>query len=234
MAVVLLLSDRSTAQALPALEELRPDLKHVPLALSAIGHALELQPDVLLVDAGENPGQAWSVLTELKDRGAHARTIVIVERPDLGRYPWHELADEFVYPGAPETELEVRFAMLRHRAGSGDGSIVNLGELADRHRHLQGHGERPSARPHLQRVRAPAVPRDPCRSRLHPAGAPSRGMGLRLLRGHPDRGRARQAAAGQARRRARAPDRDRAVGRLPGTRPGLSHSAYLGASRPMT
>jgi hypothetical protein len=58
MAVVLLLSDRSTAQALPALEDLRPDLKHVPLALSAIGHALELQPDVLLVDAGENPGQA--------------------------------------------------------------------------------------------------------------------------------------------------------------------------------
>ena len=54
---------------------------------------------------------------------------MIVERPDLGRYPWHELADEFVYPGAPETELEVRFAMLRHRAGTGDGSVVTLGEL---------------------------------------------------------------------------------------------------------
>jgi DNA-binding response OmpR family regulator len=129
MAVVLLLSDRSTAQALPALEELHPDLKHVPLALSAIGHALELQPDALLVDAGENPGQAWSVLTALKERDARARTIVIVERPDLGRYPWHEMADEFLYPGAPETELEVRFAMLRHRAGSGDGSIVTLGDL---------------------------------------------------------------------------------------------------------
>ena len=36
MAVVLLLSDRSTAQALPALEDLRPDLKHVPLALSGL------------------------------------------------------------------------------------------------------------------------------------------------------------------------------------------------------
>jgi DNA-binding response OmpR family regulator len=129
MSVIVLLSDRSTARALPALEDLRPDLKHVPLALSAIGHALELQPDALLVDAGENPGQAWSVLTALKERDAGPRTVVIVERPDLGRYPWHEMADEFVYPGAPETELVVRFAMLRHRAGSGDGSIVTLGDL---------------------------------------------------------------------------------------------------------
>ena len=88
-----------------------------------------IQPDVFLVDAGENPGQAWSVLTALKERDARARTIVIVERPDLGRYPWHEMADEFVYPGAPETELEVRFAMLRHRAGSGDASIVTLGDV---------------------------------------------------------------------------------------------------------
>ena len=116
MSVIVLLSDRSTAQALPALEDLRPDLKHVPLALSSIGHALELQPDVLLVDAGENPGQAWSVLTALKERDPRARTIVIVERPDLGRYPWHELADEFVYPGAPVGVQLLRF-LLAHPCG---------------------------------------------------------------------------------------------------------------------
>ena len=63
MAVVLLLSDRSPAQALPALDELRPDLKHEPLAVSSLDHAVAIQPTVLLVDAGENPGQAWSILT---------------------------------------------------------------------------------------------------------------------------------------------------------------------------
>jgi DNA-binding response OmpR family regulator len=129
MTVVLLLSDRSGAQALPALEQLRPDLKHEPLALSALDHVLEIQPQLLLVDAGENPGQAWSVLTSLRARDTRLPTIVIVERPELERYPWHEVADELVFPGAPEAELRVRFAMLRRRSGGREGTIVQLGGL---------------------------------------------------------------------------------------------------------
>ena len=54
---------------------------------------------------------------------------MIVERPDLERYPWHEVADEFLYPGAPEGELRVRLAMLRRRYGAADGSVVRLGDL---------------------------------------------------------------------------------------------------------
>jgi DNA-binding response OmpR family regulator len=129
MAVVLLLSDRSPAQALPALDELRPDLKLEPLAVSSLDHALAIQPAVLLVDAGENPGQAWSILTALRDRGGALPTVVLVERPDLERYPWHEVADEFVYPGAPEGELRVRLAMLGRRLDGTDGSVVRLGDL---------------------------------------------------------------------------------------------------------
>ena len=129
MAVVLLLSDRSPAQALPALEELRPDLKHEPLAVASLDHALAIQPSLLLIDAGENPGQAWSILTALRDRDAAAPSVVIVERHDLERYPWHEVADEFVYPGAPEGELRVRLAMLHRRLGGVDGSVVRLGDL---------------------------------------------------------------------------------------------------------
>jgi DNA-binding response OmpR family regulator len=129
MAVVLLLSDRSPAQALPALADLRPDLKHEPLALASLEHGLELTPALVLVDAGENPGQAWSVLTALRSRDARLPAVVIVERPDLERYLWHEVADEFVYPGAPEGELRVRLAMLRRRSGTGDGTIVRLGPL---------------------------------------------------------------------------------------------------------
>jgi DNA-binding response OmpR family regulator len=129
MAVVVLLSDRAPAQALPALGELRPDLKHEPLALSALDHVVEIRPHVVLVDGGENPGQAWSVLDGLRGRDAALPTIVIVERPDLERYPWHDLADEFVYPGAPSSELEVRLAMLRRRVGGTDAAVVMLGSL---------------------------------------------------------------------------------------------------------
>ena len=31
--------------------------------------------------------------------------VLIVERDQLERYPWHEVADEFVYPGAPAGEI---------------------------------------------------------------------------------------------------------------------------------
>jgi DNA-binding response OmpR family regulator len=129
MAVVLLLSDRAPAQALPALDALRPDLKQEPLALTSLDHALEIHPGLVLVDAGENPAQAWSVLTALRARDQRLPVVVIVERPDLERYRWHEIADEFVYPGAPEAELEVRFAMLGRRRAGDDGAIVRLGGL---------------------------------------------------------------------------------------------------------
>jgi DNA-binding response OmpR family regulator len=129
MATVLLLSDRSPAQALPALAELRPDLKQEPLAQGSLEHVRDLRPSLVLLDAGENPGQAWAVLTTLRRGDAEATVAVIVERGDLERFPWHELADEFVYPGAPEAELRVRLAMLRRRAGGGEGSIVRLGDL---------------------------------------------------------------------------------------------------------
>jgi DNA-binding response OmpR family regulator len=130
MAVLALLSDRTPERALPALAELRPDLKHEPLTVVALGHVLALDPLAVMVDAAENPGQAWSVLTELRARDPRVPAIVIVDRDHLERYPWHEAADEFLYPGAPEGELRVRLAMLRRRAGTGDGTVVRLGPLA--------------------------------------------------------------------------------------------------------
>jgi DNA-binding response OmpR family regulator len=130
MAVLALLSDRLLARALPALDELRPDLKHEPLSVAALEHVLSLDPLAVLVDAVENPGQAWTVLAALRERAPKAPALVIVDRDRLERYPWHEVADEFVYPGAPESELRVRLAMLRRRAGAGDGSTIRFGPLS--------------------------------------------------------------------------------------------------------
>jgi len=130
MAVWALLSDRSVDRALPALGDLPVDLKHEPLTVLSLTHVLQIDALAVFVDAVENPGQAWSVLSELQERRTRLPAVVIVDRDHLERYPWHEVADEFVFPGAPEAELTVRLAMLRHRAGGGDGTVVRLGALA--------------------------------------------------------------------------------------------------------
>jgi DNA-binding response OmpR family regulator len=130
MTVLALLSDREPAAALPALAELAHDLKHEPLSIASLAHVLALDPVAIVVDAVENPGQAWSVLGELQTRATRIPSIVVVERAALHLHPWHEVADEFVHPGAPEGELRLRLAMLRRRAGTGDGTVIRFGPLS--------------------------------------------------------------------------------------------------------
>ena len=130
MALLVLLSDREPEAALPAFADLRFDLKVEPLSLSAIDHVRELEPDVAMVDAGEHPGQAWSVLHAIRAADVRIPLVAIVERDGVERYPWHEVVDEFVYPGAPPAEVGVRVAMLRRRAGASDDSTIRLGALA--------------------------------------------------------------------------------------------------------
>jgi hypothetical protein len=115
MPFLALLSDRSPRVALPALLEVAPDLKLEPLSLASLGHVLELEPEAILVDAVENLPQAWTVLSELSGHDVRVPVAVIAERDQLDRYPWHEVADELVYPGAP---------------AAGDGTVIRLGALA--------------------------------------------------------------------------------------------------------
>jgi DNA-binding response OmpR family regulator len=129
MAIWALLSDRSPVRALPALDEVRPDLKVEPLEIASIDHVLRFDPLVILVDAGENPGQAFSVLSALHERDAAPPAVVVLERETLARYPWETVADEFVYPGAPEAEVRARIAMLHRRTGRGEGTVIALGPL---------------------------------------------------------------------------------------------------------
>ncbi|HTG48810.1 MAG TPA: winged-helix domain-containing protein [Actinomycetota bacterium] len=130
MTVWALLSDRTIDRVLPALGELRPDLKHEPLSVVVLGHVLELEPAAVLIDGVENPGQAWSVLRELRARSARVPVVLVVERDRLERFPWEELVDEFVFPGAPAAELRLRMDLLRRRSGGGEGTIVHLGPVA--------------------------------------------------------------------------------------------------------
>jgi DNA-binding response OmpR family regulator len=130
MSFLALLSDRSPHVALPALAELDRDLKLEPLSVSSLAHVLGLDPEAVIVDAVENAGQAWSVLQELRTRDPRVPAMLVAERDQLERFPWHEAADEVVYPGAPAAELRLRLAMLRRRSGAGDGTVIRLGPIA--------------------------------------------------------------------------------------------------------
>jgi DNA-binding response OmpR family regulator len=134
VAIIVLLSDRSPGEALPAIAQaLAPtdlDLKTQPLSLVSIGDALELGPEALLIDAAENPGQGFSVLRGLRERGARVLAFAVVERRDLELFPWDETADDILYPSAPEAEIRLRVAMARRRTGGPEGSTVRLGPMA--------------------------------------------------------------------------------------------------------
>ncbi len=128
MAPIVLLSDRSLAEALPAASP-EPDLKTEHLSVAVVGHVVGLAPEVLLVDAAENPGQAFAVLRALRARSATLPAVAIVERRDLERFAWDQVADELLFPGASAAEIRVRLAMLRRRLGSSEGATVRLGPL---------------------------------------------------------------------------------------------------------
>lgn len=129
MAPILLLTDRSPAEVLPAIPALGLDLKTEHLSVAAVAEVTRLSPEALVVDAAENPGQAHAVLRALREGRSPSPVLVVVERRDLERFPWEQLADDLIFPGAPEAEIRIRLAMLRRRAGSGEGATVRLGPL---------------------------------------------------------------------------------------------------------
>ena len=130
MAAIVLLSDRSPADVLPAIGGLLLDVKTEELTAAALDAVLELDLEALVVDAAENPGQGHAVLRALVERQAGVPVIAVVERRDLERFRWDEVADELLYPGAPEAEIGVRLAMVRRRLGGQAGSTIRLGVIA--------------------------------------------------------------------------------------------------------
>ncbi len=106
------------------------DIKTEHLSVESLPHARELAPEALLVDAAENPAQAHAVLRALEGLQMKVPIVVVLGRADLDLFSWAELADEFLYPGAPELEIRLRLELLRRRSGTGEGSMVRLGPIA--------------------------------------------------------------------------------------------------------
>jgi len=130
MVRLVVLSDRSSREAIPAVEALGLDVKVEPLSVDSLAHLPDIAPGAILVDAAENPPHAVRILEALAAAGNRIPVAVIAERSDLERFAWHETADELLYPGTPEGELRVRLAMLARRFGGGQEASIRLGACA--------------------------------------------------------------------------------------------------------
>lgn len=127
---VLFLTDRPPARVLPAVPPLLLDIKTEDLSVTAADAVLAVGPDAILVDAAENPGQGFAVLRALRERGVKGPVMVVVERRDVDRFSWDEVADDAIYPSAPEGEIRLRFAMAERRVGGGGDPTLRLGAIA--------------------------------------------------------------------------------------------------------
>jgi DNA-binding response OmpR family regulator len=130
VAPIVLLSDRTLPEVLPAASGLPFDVKTEPLSAADVADVLALVPAAIVVDAAENPGQGHAVLRALHARRPRSPVVVVLERRDLERFRWDEVADGFVYPGAPEAEIRLRLSMLRRRFGAAEEATVRLGALS--------------------------------------------------------------------------------------------------------
>jgi DNA-binding response OmpR family regulator len=129
---VAFLTDRSPAEALPALQSLGLDVKTEPLAPESLSHLAELSPSLVIADAEDNPEHAFRLLAILASghRAMDLPTMVVLARQDLERFPWAEVADEFVHSGTPGPELAVRVAMLARRTGGAGEGVLRLGAVS--------------------------------------------------------------------------------------------------------
>jgi DNA-binding response OmpR family regulator len=124
------LTDRSPHQALPASLSLGLDLKTEPLDTSSVSHLSELAPDVVFVDACDEPELAFGVLEALEMALPHVPAVVVLTEDDLERLPWATVADGLAVSGTPAEELRVRLAMLRRRIVPDTGPTLRLGSVS--------------------------------------------------------------------------------------------------------
>jgi DNA-binding response OmpR family regulator len=127
---LLVLTDRSLADALPAASALPHDVKVEPLDAESLSRAAELGAFAIVVDAEPAPAHAIEVLRPFASTRPRVPVVLVVARADLERFAWAEAGDDFVHPGVTPAELRLRLDMLRRRTGGGGESVLRLGPLA--------------------------------------------------------------------------------------------------------
>ena len=127
---VVLLSDRSPHEVLPALLSIEADLKVESPTADALAALPDLSPDLVVIDAVTEPERARELVTVLAAAGTPIPTMGVLSRADVANVGWEGLVDEFVFPEVSEAELRLRLAMLFRRRGDTGASVVRLGPVA--------------------------------------------------------------------------------------------------------
>jgi len=127
---IVVVSDRTPLEVLPAIDDLLLDVKTIELSVGVVGDVRALEGQAIVVDAAENPGQGHAVLRALDEHRPDVPVVTVVERRDLERFSWDATADELLFPGASAPEIAARLAMARRRLGASDDATVRLGALA--------------------------------------------------------------------------------------------------------
>lgn len=130
MGLIVFLTDRAPAEALPALNSLGLDFKTEPLASDSVPHLLKLAPSLVIADAHGAPSSAYRALKTLAADGMGAPVAVILEGSSLELFPWHQVADEVIHSDMPGAELWVRLQMLDRRTGGAGEGVLRLGALS--------------------------------------------------------------------------------------------------------
>jgi len=126
---ILFLSDRSPHDVLPAAASLGADIKVEPASVDALARLPDIAPDLVVVDGVIEPERAHELLAALSAAGSPVGALAVLGRADLGRRPWHEAADDFVFPDASEAELHLRLELIRARRGDAGQDVVRLGPV---------------------------------------------------------------------------------------------------------
>ena len=124
---IVILSERPPHEALPAAPSLGADLKEEEPTPDALARLPDLAPDLVVVDGVGDPERAYGLLAALA--ATPVGRLIVLSREDLDRFPWHEVADDVVYPDATPAELRLRTALIASRRGESGDSVLRLGPV---------------------------------------------------------------------------------------------------------
>jgi DNA-binding response OmpR family regulator len=127
---IVFLSARPPQEVLPAALALGADVKTDTVSPDALSRLPDLAPDLVIVDAADEPVLAHQLLSVLASAGSPVGILVVLSPHELDRAAWHEVADDFVYPDASVEELRLRLALLRARRGETGHAVIRQGPVA--------------------------------------------------------------------------------------------------------
>lgn len=123
------LTDPPPDEVLPAAMLLGADVKTESLSTDALVRLADLSPEFVIADGTGDPERAFNVLSVLRTARSPIPVLVVLSSDNVERFPWQDVADEFVSPNAGEAELRLRLEIIRARRGDAGQGVVRLGPV---------------------------------------------------------------------------------------------------------